>query len=71
MPDKIKESFERYEAAKGREITTIEVSREEFIAMAVKAGMSTKKANLQASISEGLGSSVLIGNTMVTVKEAT
>ena len=54
--------------AKG-ELPHIEVTEEEFIRLMLEAGQDQKEAEMQAKLAKGLGSSVMIGDKMVSIKE--
>lgn len=57
---------EKSEAGK---LPDVEVTRDEFVAMLMAEGESRETAEFQAKICVSLGSSVRIGNQMVSIKE--
>jgi hypothetical protein len=60
----------RYLEMKGKasKLPHVEVTEKEFIRLMVEAGETKEKAKFQATMSKGLGSSVMIGDKMVSIK---
>lgn len=54
---------------KAKTLPHVEVSEEEFIRLMVEAGETEEKAKFNATMSKGLGSSVMIGDKMVIIKD--
>ena len=52
-----------------KSLPEIEVSEDEFVRLMMEAGATKEKAEFQARISKGLGSSVRIGQQLVTIKK--
>ena len=65
------ESLQKYYKAKGRAATLpyVEVTKEEFIRRLVAQGETQAKAEQSATIAEGLGSHIEIGEEMVGIKK--
>ncbi len=63
--------FNRYLEGKrqSKAIPQEEVSKEEFIRLAVEWGLPLKKAEFQARIALSLGSAVLVGEHLLKIKE--
>lgn len=61
--------YGQYMKAKYGNLLTIEVTKDEFIKMLVESGKTQKEAEFQAAISVGLGSSCMIGDKMVSIKD--
>lgn len=55
---------------KAKTLPQMEVSEEEFIRLMVEIGETEEKAKFHAKMSKGLGSSVMIGDKMVKIKDA-
>ena len=54
---------------KAKTLPELEVTEEEFIRMMIEAGETPEKAKLNATLSKGLGSSVMIGDKMIKIKD--
>jgi hypothetical protein len=57
------------EKALAAKLPQVEVTREEFIKLMVESGETQDKAEFQATICAGLGSSTRIGDKMVSIKD--
>jgi hypothetical protein len=58
-----------YMKAKYGNLPAVEVSREEFIQLMMKSGKSNEQAELNAKLSELMGSTCMIGNKLVGIKK--
>lgn len=56
--------------AKYGNLPEIEVDETEFIRIMMENGHTEEKAKLQASMAKGLGSSVMVGDKMVKIKDS-
>jgi hypothetical protein len=63
--------FFRYMAArdKAASLPSVEVTREEFVKMMTESGQTQEDAEFQATMASGLGSEVMIGEKMVSIKK--
>lgn len=61
--------MQQYMKAKYGNLPQVEVTEEEFIRLMVEAGETEEKAKSQANFSKILGSSVMIGDRMVQIKD--
>lgn len=59
----------QYMKAKYGNLPTVEVTEEEFIRLMMEAGETEEKAKSQAAFGKALGSSVMLGDKMLHIKE--
>jgi hypothetical protein len=59
----------QYMKAKYGNLPTVEVTEEEFVRIMMESGQTEEKAKSQASFAKALGSSVMVGDKMLYIKE--
>lgn len=62
-------NMQRYMRAKYGNLPEVEVTREQFIEKMMATGVTKEKAESHATITKLMGSSVMIGEEMVSIKD--
>jgi len=61
-------NMQKYYEMKAGKFPTVEVDEAEFVRLMIEAGETEEKAKFHATISKGLGSSVMVGDKMLKIK---